>query len=192
MFQQEEVIASVHNDEILKTALNISSIKTIFLMQGDILTLKNSIKEIQLVDKKVFLHVDFIQGLATDSKGLQYVAEVLKPEGIISTRGQVIQHAKKHSLLTIQRLFIIDSNALLSGIKNVKSSKPDAIEAMPGLMPRIIKELKKSTDLPIVAGGLIKSRDEIKEAFISGAVAVSLSAFETWFVEKKVLKKKGE
>ncbi len=56
-------------------------------------------------------------------------------------------------LMTIQRVFLIDSSALGRGIKSAESCKPDAIEAMPGIMPRVIAEMTTMTDLPIVAGG---------------------------------------
>ncbi|MBU9711907.1 glycerol-3-phosphate responsive antiterminator [Evansella tamaricis] len=180
MFEKNEVISSVHNEEVLRKVLEIEEVRTIFLINGDILRLPSIVKKIRQYDKKLFLHFDTIQGLSTDLKGVNYVAEVLKPDGILSTRGQIIQSAKKFDLLTIQRLFLIDSNALKSGIRSIKNSNPDAVEAMPGLMPRVIEELCSQIDQPVVAGGLVKDATEVKRALSAGAIAVSLSNLNYW------------
>ncbi|WP_026673352.1 glycerol-3-phosphate responsive antiterminator [Alkalihalobacterium bogoriense] len=184
MFNKREVIASVHNEIALQRALELDEVKTIFLINGDILTLQENIKHIRKYDKRLFLHFDTIQGLSTDVKGVNYTVEILKPDGILSTRGQVIQHAKKLGLLTIQRLFLIDTTALNSGVRSIKQSNPDAVEAMPGLMPRVISELCSHIEQPVVAGGLIKENYEVELALDAGAVAVSLSDISYW-------KKKG-
>jgi len=179
--QPQEVIATIHDYQDLTRALAYPSVRTLFIMNGDLMSLATTIATIQAVDRRVLLHVDFIQGLATDAKGIQYVAQVLKPDGIITTRSQVVQLARKNRLFTIQRLFLIDSNALRAGIKNLRHSQPDAVEVMPGLIPRVIRELKQSLELPVIAGGLIQQREEVQAAFDAGADAVSLSGFHCWY-----------
>ena len=62
----------------------------------------------------------------------------------------------------------------------VKASKPDMIEIMPGAIGKVIERLKKSIDVPIIAGGLIESIDEVKDAWMSGAIAVSTGKSELW------------
>lgn len=180
MFENRECIASIHNSESLTIALANPRLKHLFLLYGDIMNIGDIMQQINNANKKAFLHVDFIKGLSTDSRGLQYVAEIIQPYGIVSTRGQVIQHAKKHQLKTIQRLFLIDSNAVQTGLKSVKMSSPDAVEAMPGLMPRVISDLSNEIDLPIVAGGLFKTKEELTSALDAGAVAVSAGNPALW------------
>ncbi|MNF17349.1 Glycerol-3-phosphate responsive antiterminator [compost metagenome] len=51
---------------------------------------------------------------------------------------------------------------------------------MPGLIPRVIGELRASTSLPIIAGGLIKDHEEIETALRAGAAAVSMGNQSLW------------
>ena len=80
----------------------------------------------------------------------------MKPTGIVTTKSSLIQLAKQEGLLTIQRLFLIDPDAVHNGLKSTKEIQPDALEVMPGLIPEMIQQLKKETDLPLITGGLIK------------------------------------
>ena len=51
---------------------------------------------------------------------------------------------------------------------------------LPGLMPRVVKDICNSTDIPIITGGLIKTRDEVIQALNAGATAVSSTCCEVW------------
>lgn len=42
--------------------------------------------------------------------------------------------------MAIQRIFLIDRNAVVKGIRVVEQSAPDAVEIMPGVMPRVIRK----------------------------------------------------
>ena len=54
------------------------------------------------------------------------------------------------------------------------------IELMPGTVTKVIKQIKAIFDTPIVAVGLIETKEEIDEAYASGAVAVSTGKVELW------------
>jgi glycerol uptake operon antiterminator len=58
-----------------------------------------------------------------------------------------------------------------------------AIELMPGLMPRVIRDLKQATDKPILAAGLIKSVAEVQTALDAGATAAVVGKQELWDLE---------
>ena len=47
-------------------------------------------------------------------------------------------------------------------------------------MPNTIVDIKKRTNIPIVAGGLITSKDEVMAAINSGALAISSSNYYVW------------
>ncbi|ERN53582.1 glycerol-3-phosphate responsive antiterminator [Alkalihalophilus marmarensis] len=151
-----------------------SPFKTVFLLNGTMLDLPERVFRLQQKNKEVYLHVDLISGVQAQSiEGMTYIAEVIQPDGIISTKTQAINHAKKLGLKTVQRIFLIDSHALNKSIEACLKTKPDAVEAMPALMPRVIKELKEKLPFPIVAGGLIRDQAEVDAALEAGATAVS-------------------
>jgi glycerol uptake operon antiterminator len=175
----DKLIAAVRKKEDLEDGCRCPW-PVLFLLVGDLFTAEEYVKQALDAGKKVFLHVDFIAGLGGDPVALKFVAERIRPTGIISTKSHVVKNAKKYGLLAIQRIFLIDTSALEQGIHNIRQSEPDAVEIMPGLIPRVIKELAASISLPIIAGGLIKEQSEIQAALQAGASAVSMGNKKLW------------
>ena len=130
--------------------------------------------------KMIFIHIDLIDGFSRDATALSYIYEEIRPDGIISTKNSQLKTAKQLGLLTVQRLFIIDSLAIETTVKASVSINPDAIEIMPGIMPRITKKLSSQLDIPVIVGGLISEKDDIKNALESGAKGVSTSDADLW------------
>ncbi|WP_174614259.1 glycerol-3-phosphate responsive antiterminator [Virgibacillus ihumii] len=130
--------------------------------------------------KKALIHVDLIQGLKADEYGMEFLVREIKPHGVLSTRGNIIKLARKHKLLAIQRVFLLDSHALEQNIKMINRFQPDCIEVLPGIIPDAIQELSGQTDKPVIAGGLIRSSEEVKNALTQGAVAVTTSNNKLW------------
>jgi glycerol uptake operon antiterminator len=176
---ESQVIVSIKTPDDIEKAIKSSS-NIVFLLTGDLLTIHEYIKVLQKAGKKVFLHIDFIDGLSNTKSALKYIAHYLKPVGIITTKSTLIKFAKEYNLLAIQRIFLIDGSAVAKGIEMVKSCKPDAVEVLPGLMPRIIFELTETIETPLIVGGLICSKEEILSALQAGALAVSVGKPELW------------
>ncbi|MDF2662786.1 MAG: antiterminator [Paenibacillus sp.] len=174
-----QTIAAVQKESDLDAALQ-GKVNVIFLLTGSLLNIHELTERVTQAGKHVFLHMEFIEGIAADKGGLAYIAKHVRPTGIISTKSMLIKAAKDHGLLAIQRIFLIDRNAVVRGIKAVEQSSPDAIEVMPGIMPRIIREMTTMTPLPIIAGGLVGNQQEIDEGLRAGALAVSVGANELW------------
>lgn len=174
-----QIIASVKNEKNLDLALK-SDINIVFLLTGNLITTAEYIKRIQKYQKKVFLHIDFIDGLSNSKSAINYISKVWKPDGIITTRANLIKYAKELNLMVIQRLFLIDKNALNSGIETAYSCQPDAIEVLPGIVPSIIDDMTNLTDLPIIAGGLIRNKQDISNGLQSGALAMSSGNPKLW------------
>ena len=82
--------------------------------------------------------------------------------------------------MTIQRMFLMDSASLISGMKLMKGSLPDMVELMPGLVPKAITAVSRKLDIPVIAGGMVTEDQEITEALAAGALAVSTSDRRLW------------
>ncbi|SFJ44635.1 glycerol uptake operon antiterminator [Halobacillus dabanensis] len=152
----------------------------IILLESRLGLLRKLVKVGQKAGKKIFVHVDLIQGLKADDYGMEYLGQEVKPDGVISTRAHVIQQAKKYHLLSVQRLFLIDSQAIEHNVKIIQKTAPDFVEVLPGVLPGMIKEIKGRIGVPVIAGGLIRSDDDVEQALASGASAVSTSRSELW------------
>ncbi|WP_186577075.1 glycerol-3-phosphate responsive antiterminator [Aquibacillus kalidii] len=134
--------------------------------------------------KKVLVHADLIQGLKADEYGMEYLVNGLKVDGVLSTRANVISLAKKNKIIAIQRLFALDSQALNHNIQLIQKLKPDYIEVLPGIIPSILSEISERVSLPLIAGGLIRTEEDVRNALGSGAVAITTSRSDLWHVKK--------
>jgi glycerol uptake operon antiterminator len=83
-------------------------------------------------------------------------------------------------LYTILRVFILDSQSLQTGIQNIHTVTPHAVEVLPGVASKIINIIKKDIHIPIIAGGLINTKKDVMDAMSAGALAVSTSNEEVW------------
>lgn len=142
--------------------------------------LKNVKRMTESSGKKIIYHVDLIQGIKNDEYATEYICQEYRPYGLISTKASVILKAKQKGVLAIQRMFLIDSHAVEKTYKLVERTKPDYIEVLPGAMPWMIKEVKERLNTPILAGGLIRTSDEVNNALQAGASGITTSKQELW------------
>lgn len=178
--KNKPVITSIVSDGDIEAILNTSS-NIVFLLTGNIFTLRTITERIQETGKLIFVHFDLVEGLGRDAESVRYLSETIGIDGIVTTRSNVIQVAQKHGLITIQRLFVFDSVSLDNGIRIIKSSQPDAIEVLPGIVvPRVIQKLRQEIDLPVIAGGLMVGLEDLKSALDAGAIGISTSSKELW------------
>lgn len=92
----------------------------------------------------------------------------------------LIRRARHRGLLTVQRAFILDSLSLTSLSGQLEQGKPDFVEILPGIMPRVIAEISARTQVPVIAGGLLRDKADVMAAMRAGAAAVSTSAPSLW------------
>ena len=172
------VIAAVRDSNVLKSA-TLDGIDTVFLLDTNIIELGETVAEVQNAGKEIFVHADFAEGVGKDRFGMQFIKNT-GANGAISTRANIIKSARDVGLKTVQRIFIVDSQSIETAIESTRSSKPDMIEIMPGVVPKVISAMKARTDIPIIAGGLISDADDVKNAVSAGAIAVSTSNTDLW------------
>ena len=172
------IIAAVRNERDMEKALP-SGVGMIFYLSPNILTMDETVDAVHEAGKKIFLHMDLAEGIGKDKSGIEYVKQK-GVDGIISTRVSIIKAAREAGLFTVQRFFIVDSQSVSTTLEGIKASKPDMIEIMPGIATKVIADLKGKLNIPIIAGGMIESRMEVRDALQSGATAVSTSRRELW------------
>ena len=100
-------------------------------------------------------------------------------DGIISTRTQLIRAAHDSGLLAVQRFFILDSKGMHSISETIENTRPDLIEIMPGVIPKALKAVA-AHKIPVIAGGLIETKQEVTAALSADAIAVSTGKKELW------------
>ncbi|WP_066395391.1 glycerol-3-phosphate responsive antiterminator [Neobacillus mesonae] len=146
--------------------------------------LKNINQMSRQYGKKMVYHVDLIHGIKNDEFATEYICQEFKPFGLISTKASVIQKAKQKGVIAVQRIFLIDSHALEKSYKLLEKTEPDYIEVLPGAIPWMITEVKERVNIPILAGGLIRTEEDVRNALQAGAAAITTSKRELWDIFK--------
>lgn len=176
---ENPIIAAVRSDYDLQKSIN-SKAQIIFVLYGNIMTIKDICNKIKDAKKIVFIHLDMIDGIKCDHAGIEFIKKEANPVGIITTKSSNIKFAKQLGLYTILRIFVIDSYSLTTGIKNIKEVIPSGIELMPGIANKIIKNFSNKIKLPIIAGGLIETKKDVMDSLGSGALAISTTKESLW------------
>lgn len=99
------------------------------------------------------VHMDLISGLSPKEIAVEFIKEQTEADGIISTKPSLIKKAKEMSMYTVLRVFLLDSMAFENIRQQQHMIKPDFIEVLPGVMPKIIAQISHSVKVPIIAGG---------------------------------------
>ncbi|MDN5352063.1 MAG: glycerol uptake operon antiterminator [Clostridiales bacterium] len=173
------IVAAIHHEEALESALK-SDVAIVFLLTSNIMTVKETTARIKSAGKRVFIHVDLVEGLSRDLMGLRYICETAEPDGIITTKSQLVKACKNMNVLAIQRIFMIDSHNFDSGVKSVLECVPDAVEILPGIMPTVTRQFVQKVNKPVITGGLITTKEDIINSLNAGASGVSTTETSIW------------
>ena len=177
------IIAAIKNDEGLKNALK-TDVGIVFILYGDVCTIPKIVSTVKKAGKIAMVHVDLIMGLNNSKDvSLDFIREYTEADGIITTKGNLIPHARELGLNTVLRYFVLDSIALLNIEKQSRPGtvQPDIIEILPGIIvPKMIEKINRISRVPIIAGGLISDKEDVMNALSNGATAISTTNEAVW------------
>ena len=178
--QECPIIASLQKPEMVAAAIQ-SHVRIVMISSGDIFNIGEISRQLRQHQKIVLVHVDMIGGMARDKVAIRYVKEKLDVDGIVTPNGQLVASGHKEGLITAQRIFAHDSPSVMSGMNAIRQSKPDFIEIMPGAaLLKVGDEVRKHFSQPMIAAGLIKSVQDVKQVLKAGAVGADTSNPGLW------------
>lgn len=175
------IIAAAKSEEGLQAALS-SDCRIIFLLFGSICSIGGLTEQVSASGKRVFVHADLIDGLANRDISADFLAGSTAADGLISTKPSLIRRAHALGLCTVQRFFVIDSMALENLQRQLPQTRPDIVEILPGVMPKVLRRITAFTPVPVIAGGLIADKEDILTALDAGAAAISSTDRAVWFL----------
>lgn len=177
------VIAAVKSDAGLQAAVEMEEIQVIFVLYGDVCTIPEILERIKAAGKKAMVHIDLIAGLSAKEISVEFIARQTRADGIITTKPALVRRAKELGIFAVLRFFVIDSLAL-KNIENLEmqcgTSRPDFIEVLPGVMPKVLGRIAKVSRIPMIAGGLITEKEDVIAALSVWAIAVSSTNQDVW------------
>lgn len=180
--EDSPVIGAVKSVEGLEKCLQ-SEVGVIFILFGDLCSIGDIVDRVKAAGKVAMVHMDLINGLASKEIAVDFIHKYTKADGIISTKQAMIKRARELGMYTVWRFFMIDSLAFENIGKQLKAVHPDVIEVLPGLMPKVIRRLVAYTSVPVIAGGLIGDREDVMSMLSAGALAISSTNEDIWFLE---------
>lgn len=172
------VIAAIKSQMELTQCLTYEN-AVVFILFGNLMELPDIVRSLQSAGKLAIVHADLIDGLSPREAAVDYIGKT-NADGIISTKKNLVRYAKKCGLIAIQRFFIFDSMSMRNTLNVLPLDYADAIEILPGTLPRVIRQLVDLSSRPIIAGGLILNKDDVAAAIKAGAAAVSTTNQEVW------------
>lgn len=123
----KKIGAAIRRPEDLEEALRHPNVGSIFLLSGDIIMLPAVMKRVRAAGKVLLVHVDLLEGVGKDRAGIG----LLKRMGVsclVTTKSGLVKAALDEGITVVQRLFIVDSEALKNGIRVAGSIRPDAVK----------------------------------------------------------------
>ncbi len=176
--ERAPVIAAVHDEALWQHALT-SPVEVLFDLKSNLNTVSDRIGQAHNAGKRVFVHLDLADGIGKDRAGVEFLSRC-GADGIISTRSQIVRHAREAGLLAVQRCFMLDSQGAANIGDLLGATPPDLLEIMPGVIGKMIERFAGG-QIPVIAGGLIETKAEVTMALRCGALAVSTGKKELWF-----------
>ena len=191
--EETPIIAAIKNMDDLELCCSLEEIRVVFVLFGDICTIRTIVKRLKDAGKIAIVHVDLIVGLSSKEIVVDFIKMSTEADGIISTKVPLIRrgnelnntacihlNSTQLSFITVQRCFLLDSMAYENLRQQQHQVKPDYIEVLPGIMPQVISKMCKVSKAPIIAGGLISEKESVMSALSAGAMAVSSTNHEVW------------
>ena len=178
-FMGQTILPAIRNMKDLERAFTYP-FEYLVLLDTHVGQIKTIVDLMRSRGRKALLHADLVEGLKNDEAAAEFLCQQVKPAGVLSTRSSVVAKTKQNGLIAIQRMFLLDTHAVETGYKLLERSAPDYIEVMPGVLPFMIEEVRERTGIPIIAGGLIRSAEDVERALAAGALAVTTSNTKLW------------
>ncbi|KQO61526.1 glycerol-3-phosphate responsive antiterminator [Curtobacterium sp. Leaf261] len=175
----DPVIASVKDADALDRVL-ASDRRIVFLLFGSVLDIEATVARCKAAGRTVLVDVDLLDGFSGRDIVVEWLATRTEADGVLSTKSGVVKAAKRAGLMAVQRFFLVDSFSYHQLPRVVAQSDPDAIEILPGCMPRVIGWLRADLTTPIIAGGLVCDKADVMAALGAGALAVASSDRAVW------------
>ena len=180
LMKRHPVAAAIKTEEDQEIALS-SNAALLFLLKGDAFSIGDLVTRAHKRSKGVVVHLDLVGGLGKDRAGIQYLRQK-GVDAIITSKTQLVAAGKAEGLATIQRFLLLDNPAMETGIKTIMRANPDIVEVLPGIiLPEVAPQLLKQLSVPLIAGGFIRTREDVEKACATGALLCSSSTRELWF-----------
>ena len=121
ILERNPIIPAIKDNITLEKALNSNS-EIVFIILANIVNIKEYCDKLREKNKVIYIHIDMIDGLNSTNNGIDYIMNTIKPDGILTTKSNVVAHAYKNNISVIQRFFILDTLSYEKALSNINCS----------------------------------------------------------------------
>lgn len=151
----------------------------IFVLRGNGLTLGPTVRRIHEAGKLAAIHLDLVDGLRADARGVAWLARS-GADAIITSHGALMPVIRDEGVVAIQRLLLSRRTHLEASFAAVARSRPDIVEVLPGaILPGLRRELPPF-GVPLLAGGFIRTEEDARAVLAAGAAGFTTSETTLW------------
>lgn len=179
IIEDNPIITAVKDQDGLESCLQTDS-GVVFILFGDICNISEIVKKVKSAGKIAVIHMDLLGGIGSKEVAVDFIKKQTDADGIISTKPALLKRAKELGMFTVLRSFILDSMSFNGIRRQYDQVKPDMVEILPGIMPKITEKIVKQIPVPIICGGLISNKEDIISALNAGAAAISSTNRNIW------------
>ena len=151
----------------------------VFILRGNGLALGQVVRRIHDAGKLVAVHVDLVGGLRADRSSIGWLANA-GVDAIISSHGQLMPAIRHEGMTAIMRLLLVRRSQLDTAVAAIRRSAPNIVEILPGVILPSVIGLLPPFDVPILAGGFVRTQADVVAALSAGALGVTTSSQALW------------
>lgn len=170
--------AAITAEEGLDEALE-SRAPVIFILRGNGLTLGHLVRRIHDAGKLVAVHVDLVGGLRADRASVDWLAGA-GVDAVISSHGQLMPAICHGGMTAIHRLLLVRRSQLDTAVAAIGRSAPHIVEILPGVILPSVVAMMPRFDVPVLAGGFVRTAADVQAILAAGALGVTTSTHELW------------
>jgi glycerol uptake operon antiterminator len=157
----------------------VSPAGVIFLLRGNGLDLSDTVKRAHDAGKLIAVHLDLIGGLRADHWGVSWLARS-GVDAIITSHGQLMSAIRQEGAVAIHRLLLSRRSHLDTAVSALLRSRPDIVEILPGAILPAVVGLLPALDVPLLAGGFVRTEADARAVLAAGAIGVTTSSEALW------------
>jgi glycerol uptake operon antiterminator len=176
--EESRCCAAIVSEEQLELAL-ASRTPIVFVLRGNGLTLGPSIRRIHSTGKLAAVHLDLVDGVRADPRGVAWIAR-LGADAIITSHGRLMPVIRNEGAIAILRLLLSRRTHLDTALTAVSRAGPDIIEVLPGVILPTLAALMPNLGVPLLAGGFIRTEADAEDVLKAGAAGITTSSPNLW------------
>lgn len=175
-----QIIPSIREIKHLDYALSLN-LKCVLLSEVHIGNLAKLTDVCHQAGKKVIVNYELIGGLGSDKVAFQMLKNMYRVDTVIGVNPIKMNMIRSENLNSIQRISLIDSMSIDSGLKMIFDAKTDAIELRPGIYAiEYLSKFKDKYPGKFFAGGFVNTPELLQRAYHAGFDGVMTSSRELW------------